>query len=71
MNGVMTAAADDWMVLVCPPGAEAGKISHGDVAYEPYREDIEDPRARWLVKVPRHVSFHLCRVGGFAPLESG
>jgi hypothetical protein len=60
-----------WVVLVCPPGAQDAPISHGDVAYAPYREDIEDPHSRWLVKVPPHVSVPLCRVGGFFRLEAG
>ena len=67
----MADLADDSVLLICPPGAQDGKISHGDRCWEPYREDIEDPHSRWLVRVPRHVSFHLCRVGGFSPLEAG
>jgi hypothetical protein len=47
------AGADGWIVLICPPGAESGKISHGDREFVPYREDVENPRSRWLVKVPR------------------
>jgi hypothetical protein len=63
---------DGWVVLICPPGAEAGKISHGDQCWEPYREDVENPRSRWLVRVPRGVvAYHLCRVAGFLPLEAG
>ena len=59
-GGVMVAAAEDWVTLVCPLGAQDGKILHGDRCFEPYREDIENPRSRWLVKVPRgDVSFHL------------
>ena len=62
--------AEGWVILICPAGAETGKISHGAAAYEPYREDIENPRSRWLVKVPRgEVAFHFCREGGFTPLE--
>jgi len=67
----LMADPNDWVILVCPAGAQDGKISHGDRCFEPYREDIEDPHSRWLVRVPRYVSFHLCRVGGFFPLEAG
>ena len=62
---------DDWMILVCPAGAETAPISHGTTAYEAYREDIHSPHSRWLVAVPRYVAVHLCRVGGFAPLDAG
>jgi len=65
-------AADDSVILVCPPGANEGKISHGDRCWEPYREDVENPRSRWLVRVPRgEVAYHFCRIGGFYPLEAG
>jgi hypothetical protein len=62
--------ADELVILVCPPGAQDGKISHGDVAYEPYREDIDNPRSRWLVRVPRAAAIHFCRTGGFSLLEA-
>jgi hypothetical protein len=65
------APADGMVILICPAGAQDGKISHGDREFLPYREDIHNPRSRWLVRVPRgEVAFHLCRVGGFAPLEA-
>ena len=63
------ADPNDWVILVCPAGAQDGKISHGARCFEPYREDIEDPHSRWLVRVPRYVSFHLCLKGGFWPLD--
>jgi hypothetical protein len=68
----MTAEpGDGWVILICPPGAETGKISYGDREFIPYREDVENPRSRWLVRVPRgEVDYHLCRVGGFAPIEA-
>jgi hypothetical protein len=51
--------ADGGMViLICPAGAESGKISHGHREFIPYREDVENPRSRWLVKVPRGVVAH-------------
>jgi hypothetical protein len=66
----MTAEpGDDMVVLICPPGAESGKISHGDREFVPYRENIHNPRSRWLVRVPAgEVAYHFCRVGGFTPL---
>jgi hypothetical protein len=67
----LSADPDGWVTLVCPLGAENGKISHGAVAYEPYREDIENPRSRWLVKVPKFAAIHFCRVGGFVLIEAG
>jgi len=66
----MADLADDSVLLICPPGAQDGKISHGARCWEPYREDIENPHSRWLVLVPRDVAYHLCRVGGAAPLEA-
>jgi hypothetical protein len=63
------SAGDGWVTLVCPLGAESGKISFGDRCWEPYREDIENPRSRWLVRVPAgEVAHHFCRIGGFRPL---
>jgi hypothetical protein len=58
----------DEVTLVCPLGAQDGKISHGDRCFEPYREDHRDPHSRWLVRVPRDVAYHLCNKGGFWPL---
>ena len=40
---------DDWVIMVCPPGAETAPISHGDREFLPYREDHTDPYSRWLV----------------------
>jgi len=37
---------DDWVILVCPPGAETASISHGDREFLPYREDHTDPHSR-------------------------
>jgi hypothetical protein len=54
----MAEPRDDWVTLVCPPGAELAPISHGDRCYEPYREDIHK-HSRWLVEVPKHVAIHL------------
>jgi hypothetical protein len=63
------APADGMVILICPAGAENGKISFGDRCWEPYREDVENPRSRWLVRVPAgEISYHFCRRGGFAPL---
>jgi hypothetical protein len=60
---------DGWVILICPAGAQDGKISFGDRCWEPYREDVDNPHSRWLVKVPRGVvAHHFCRIGGFAPL---
>jgi hypothetical protein len=71
-RGSMTAEpGNGWVILICPAGAQDGKISHGDREFVPYREDIHNPRSRWLVRVPQgEVAFHLCRVGGFLPLEA-
>jgi hypothetical protein len=58
----------DYVVLICPTGAADAPMSHGDRAYPGFPETPGDPRSRWLVRVPRHVSVHFCRVGGFVPL---
>ena len=56
------------MILVCPPGAEDGLISHGTVAYPPFRADHTDPdNPIWLVDVPPEVAVHFCHNAGFYP----
>lgn len=60
----------DYVVLICPAGAADAPISHGARAYPAYPETPGDPHSRWLVRVPRDVSVHFCRVGGFVPLEA-
>jgi hypothetical protein len=60
----------DLIVLICPPGAADAPISHGSVAYTPWPEEPGNPRSRYLVRVPRYAAYHLCRVGGFVPLET-
>jgi hypothetical protein len=47
-----TDPADGWVVLICPAGAQDGKISHGDREFAPYREDVENPRSRWARSGP-------------------
>jgi hypothetical protein len=59
----------DYVVLICPPGAETAPISHGPVGYQAYPEEPGNAHSRWLVKVPRHVSFYLREKGGFWPLD--
>jgi hypothetical protein len=66
---VTTLMVNDEVVLICPPGAQDGEISHGDRCWEPWKEDIENPHSRWRVRVPREVAYHFCRVGGFVPLD--
>jgi hypothetical protein len=63
--------AEDLITLILPPGAEAGKVSHGDREWIPYRLDHTDPGSKWAVEVPKNVAYHLCRVGGFVLLEDG
>jgi hypothetical protein len=63
--------ADDMVILVCPRGAENGAISHGEREFKPWREDVENPNSRWLVRVPRGIAaYHFCRVGGFVQIVS-
>ena len=51
------------VVLVCPPGAEQGAISHGTVAYEPWHDHRLNA---WLVRVPSwEIAHFFCRNGGF------
>ena len=52
------------LVLVCPPGAELAPISHGAVAFEPWREHGR-AGGLWLVEVPIEAAGPLMRVGGF------
>jgi hypothetical protein len=63
--------AEDFVTLACPPGAEGGKISHGEAEYVPYREDHTDPHSRWLVAVPREAARYFCGNGGFKLLAPG
>jgi hypothetical protein len=55
----------DTVTLIVPQGAELAPISHGTIAYLPYRVDQHDPASPWLVDVPPHVAAPLLRVGGF------
>jgi hypothetical protein len=60
------------ITLIVPAGAELAPISHGDRNWVPYREDVENPHSRWLVRVPRgEISYWFCQKGGFRPLEAG
>jgi hypothetical protein len=59
------AAGDGWLILLCPPGAADGLISHGDVSYHSYRADHTVATGPWLVKVPIEVAKHLLWNGGF------
>jgi hypothetical protein len=59
------------VTLICPPGAESAPISHGPTAYWAYPEVPGSGNGRFLVRVPKYVSFHLLRVGGFTLLEAG
>jgi hypothetical protein len=58
-----------FITLICPPGAQDGKISHGEVEYLPYRENHSDPHSRWLVAVPREAARYFCDIGGFRLLD--
>jgi hypothetical protein len=49
----------DEVVLICPPGAEQGLMSHGG---EPWFD--HDLKA-WLVCVPADVAADFCQVAGF------
>jgi hypothetical protein len=55
-------AVEGFVTLVCPPGAADAPISHGDRAFEPYREFGRS--GRWLVDVPREAARYFS-VGGF------
>jgi hypothetical protein len=66
----MSEPADGMVILICPPGAQDGKISHGDREFLPYREDHTDPHSRWLVVVPKEAAIHFCRIGGFQLLKA-
>lgn len=46
------------VTLRCPRGASEGLISHGAQDYPPYRADIHDRDAGWLVDMPDHVAEH-------------
>ena len=59
----------DYVVLICPPGAEAAPISHGPVSYQAFPEEPGNAHSRWLVRVPRFAAYHFCRVGGFVPRD--
>jgi hypothetical protein len=65
------ASEDDWVTLVCPPGAQDAPISEGTRSYAPYREDHLDEHSRWLVRVPRQVAARLCWNAGFYVLSGG
>jgi hypothetical protein len=60
---------DDFVTLICPPGAQDAPISEGTTAYTPFPETPGDPRSRWLVCVPQGVAMHLCWNAGFRVLE--
>lgn len=57
--------ANDFVTLICPPGAIDGEISHGDHAYRPHR-DPDDPDGPWLVRVPSEAALYFLRQGGFS-----
>ena len=58
------------VTLIVPPGAESAPISHGTVAYVPYREDHTDSHSRWLVDIPHDVAHHFVGApAGFWPLD--
>ena len=58
-------ADDGWVVLQCPPGAQDGLISHGDVSYHSYRADHTQANGVWLVRVPLEAARHLLWNAGF------
>jgi hypothetical protein len=60
---------DQVITLVCPPGAQDGKISHGDKEFPPYRKDHRDPNSPWLVDVPLEVGRYLCWNAGFRQFD--
>jgi hypothetical protein len=60
----------DTVILVCPPGAQDGAISFGTECFVPFRENIDDPHSRWLVKVSREAARHFCWNAGFRVLET-
>jgi hypothetical protein len=55
----------DYVILICPPGAESAPISHGAQSYHCWREDHRDAASRWLVAVPLEVARHLTWNAGF------
>jgi hypothetical protein len=48
--------SDDFVTLICPPGAA---ISHGAVGYRAYLEDPRDPHSRCLVDLPGETTVQL------------
>lgn len=56
-------------ILIMPPGAENGPVSHGKDCFTPYLEDPGDPNTRRLVKVPDGTVEHFCLNGGFQVYE--
>jgi hypothetical protein len=61
-TGPSLGAVTGDVVLVCPPGAENGPISHGPVGYEAWHDhDLK----LWLVRVPAAAAVHFCRGAGF------
>jgi hypothetical protein len=58
------ASDDNCVTLLCPEGAETAPISHGPIAFEPYRQNWRS--GPFLVDVPPEVARHLCYRGGFS-----
>ncbi|HEY3909261.1 MAG TPA: hypothetical protein VGM07_05160 [Stellaceae bacterium] len=61
--------SEELVTLVCPPGAADAPISHGDRAFEPFREG-GDRHGRWLVDVTAEAAIYFCRTGGFRRVSS-
>jgi hypothetical protein len=60
----------DLVTLVVPNGAEGAAFpSHGTTAFVPFRENVDDPASRWLIKVPPDVAGRLTQNGGFFPMD--
>jgi hypothetical protein len=58
-------ADEDFVTLLCPPGAEQGPVSFGEVGYRAYPFDPRAAATPWLVDVPREIAGHFLRTGGF------
>jgi hypothetical protein len=56
-------ASEDLLTLVCPPRAEQGPVSDGDVGYRAYLADYRAPVSPWLVDVRCEVAYHIMRAG--------
>jgi hypothetical protein len=57
------------ILLVAPPGAPDGDISHGTESFPSFLADPNDPNSKWLVRVTREAAVPFIERGGFKMVD--